>query len=561
MHVSLPVWIPGSYLVREFAKHLSSLHATQGGKALKVWQQDKCTWEIGSKKSDEPVELHWEVYAFDPSVRAVYLDRKRGFVNGTSVFLRVHGFEHEEVKLGLYLEDPGVQGWEYACALPVIKKEHGNADAKAVFAAQNYDELVDAPIELGKFWHGGFRVADVVHEFVVTGAPATFDGKRLLSDSQRICKEVIRFWGDEATLPYPRYVFMLNAMDNNYGGLEHKASTALICKREDLPRVGESAQQKDMRQGYQNLLTLICHEFFHTWHVKRMRPVELAHYDYSRENYTELLWFFEGVTSYYEYILVHRAGLLTQEQMLQWMGRDLAAVEGMPGRQVQTVAQASFDAWVKFYRVDENTLNSTVNYYTKGAMVALCLDLTLRQEGAGTLDDVMRLLWCSSKGGPIAEKDILDALQQIGKRSYARELREWVHGIKELPVEKLLRKAGVAIKRKPVTIAQKLGVVIQKTASGIVLKTVLKGSVAEAAGMAAGDEVVAVNGWRLSEMVHWNIYAREGEVAEVLIARDAKIMPLQLQMDGAVQGTPELQMLPAGERQSLLSSLKAWPKK
>ncbi|MGL4668550.1 MAG: M61 family metallopeptidase [Saezia sp.] len=561
MRVSLPVWIPGSYLVREFSKHLSFLRAVQGGKHLKITQLDKCTWEIGSQESEQALELSWEVYAFDASVRAAYLDQYRGFVNGTSVFLRPHGLEHKEIQLSLYLEDGALQGWDYACALPSVKEESKDKNALAVLKASSYDELVDSPIELGRFWRGQFKVADVVHEFVVSGASATFDGERLLKDAQRICEKVVGFWGHRQKLPYERYVFMLNAMDNSYGGLEHKASTALICKREDLPRVGESAQQKDVRVGYQNLLTLICHEFFHTWHVKRMRPAELEVYDYSQENYTELLWFFEGVTSYYEYMLAYRADLLTQEQLLQWMSKDLASVERMPGRQVQTLGQASFDAWVKFYRVDENTPNATVSYYTKGAMVALCLDLTLRQEGKGTLDDVMRLLWLSSHGGSITEKDVLHALHEVGGRSYARELQAWVHSTKELPVEKLLQKAGAKIKRTPVTRAQNLGVTVQKTPSGITLKTVLKGSVAEQAGMAAGDELIAANGWRLTDLEHWDTYVKQGELGRVLIARDGQVMQLDVQADAKTLGVPELQMLPAKERQDLVSLIKFWPQK
>lgn len=562
MCFSLPVWIPGSYLVREFSKHLSSLSAKQGEKILEVRQQDKCTWEVNCRENGEPLMLNWEVYAFDTSVRAAYLDQQRGFVNGTSVLLRPHGLEQEKAQLTLCLNDPDIDGWDYACALPEVLGENKSCNILAVLEAQNYDELVDSPIEMGQFWRGQFKVANVLHEFIVAGAPATFDGERLIKDTQKICEEVVQFWGVKTKLPYPRYVFMLNSADNNYGGLEHKASTALICKRDDLPRIGEVEQQKEMRSGYQNLLTLICHEFFHTWHVKRMRPVELECYDYNRENYTELLWFFEGVTSYYEYILAYRAGVLTQEQLLQWMGRDLASVEGMPGRFVQTVAQASFDAWVKFYRVDENTINSTVSYYTKGAMVALCLDLTLRQEGKGSLDDVMRQLWTMSQGGVITEKDILVALHDIGGRSYARELKEWVHGKKELPVEKLLRKAGVEIKRKPVTVAQKLGVTTTKAGAGIALKMVLNGSKAQRAGMAAGDELIAVNGWRLTELGHWDTYVSPGGVAEVMISRDAKIITLQVQPDKElVQGIPELVMLSGAVRQSEPLLLESWPGK
>ena len=557
MRVSLPTWIPGSYLIREFSKNLSFLQAVQGDKKLKITQCDKCTWEIASHADKGAVELSWQVYAFDTSVRAAYLDQLRGFVNGTSVFLKVHGLEHEAVELALHIEDPALKDWQYICALPHVEdKRQFPQGAMAVLKACNYDELADSPIEFGMFWRGQFELAGVVHEFAVAGVTQAFDGERLLHDTQRICEEVTQFWGANKQLPYERYVFMLNAVDNSYGGLEHKASTALICKRDDLPRLGESKQVKDTRTGYQNLLTLICHEFFHTWHVKRMRPANFERYDYSQENYTELLWFFEGATSYYEYILAHRAGLLTQEQLLQWMSRDLASVENTPGRLVQSVAQASFDAWVKFYRMDENTPNATVSYYSKGAMVALCLDLTLRQEGKGSLDDVMRALWNSSAGGAIVENDILHALEQVGGRSYARELQHWVHSVKELPVEKLLRHAGVKIHRQATTIAQSLGVRVQNTATGIVLKTVLRDSAAERAGLAAGDELIAVNGWRLKDLNQWPLYVMEGQAAELLISRDAMIINTRVQLPQAVKGTPELQLQEGA--QALSALLKTW---
>lgn len=537
--VSLPVWIPGSYLVREFAKHLFALHAQQGGKKLDITQLDKCTWEIDCQEHGEPLEISWKIYALDASVRTAYLDQYRGFLNGTSVFLRPHGLEHEQVRLAIDIEDDSLADWDYACALSEANHVEQDSHVLVVLQAQNYDELVDSPIELGKFWRGQFMVKGVAHEFVVAGSSETFDGERLLDDTRLICEQVMQFWGEENSLPYKRYVFMLYAADHNYGGLEHKASTALICRREDLPRKGETKEAEQTRAGYQDLLTLICHEFFHTWHVKRMRPIELTAYDYTQENYTELLWFFEGVTSYYEYMLVYRAGLLTQEQLLGWMAKDLKSVESMPGRHVQSLAQSSFDAWIKFYRVDENTANSTISYYTKGAMVALCLDLTLRKEGRGTLDDVMRLLWASSSGGGVGEKDILHALENVGGRSYTEEVKAWVHGTDELPVEDCLEHVGIMIKRKPLTIAQKLGVVLQKAGAGLVLRSVLKGSAAERAGMAAGDELIAVNGWRCVDLNEWAIYANLENSAQVLIARDGKVNAMDVKLDVDVLGEAE----------------------
>lgn len=561
LRVSLPVWIPGSYLIREFSKHLSKLVATQTKCVLSITQIDKCTWEIDSKVNDGALELSWQVYAFDTSVRAAYLDQFRGFINGTSVFLRPHGFEKTPIQLKLENKDKTLKNWSYACALAKLKTTKVKRNTIAVLKAKDYDELVDSPIELGQFWHGQFKVAGILHEFVVANAPDSFDGNRLIRDTQRICEQVIQFWhGKNGKPPYKRYVFMLNAMHDGYGGLEHCNSTALICKRSDLPFVGDPVDVTQVRTGYQNLLTLICHEFFHTWHVKRLRPEELAVYDYTRENYTQLLWFFEGVTSYYEYMLVYRAGLLTQEQLLDWMAKDFNAVQRMPGRKVQSVAQASFDAWVKFYRIDENTANATISYYTKGAMIALCLDLMLRSQGKSSLDSVLRQLWENSDGGPISKDDILTALMQVGKRSYVRELNAWVDGIVELPVEKLLKKAGVLLQSQPVTTAQKLGLNVATTNGQLIIKNVHHLSAAQQAGLAASDELIAVNGWRITELSQWATYAQGMNPIAVTFARDARMHVANLELQQDAWNEVCFKMQPIHLRKDLNTSLKTWPK-
>lgn len=554
--VSLPVWIPGSYLVREFSRHLSRLQAFQKGKAVEVKQLDKCTWEIGCDPDVDVLEVSWQVYAFDTSVRAAYLDQRRGFVNGTCAFLRVHGREDEVMQLTVVTpKDKNLKGWDVACALPVAKGVFKGA--LAVYRARNYDELVDSPIELGQFWRGQFRSAGVVHEFVVAGSSSGFDGHRLLADAQKICEAAILLWhGKGGKPPFKRYVFMLNVVGEGYGGLEHCASTALICERSDLPQSGEQV----LNAGYQKLLGLISHEYFHAWNVKRMRPQELAYYDYMQENYTELLWFFEGFTSYYEDRVLRLAGVLNDEQYAKALADNFNAMEAMPGRFVQTVAQASFDAWVKYYRVDENTGNATISYYTKGAMVALCLDLTLRHEGKGTLDDVMRLLWQRHDGGPISQSDIAQALKEVGGRSYAKELRMWVHGTVELPVEKLLQRAGVSVRREPATVEQKLGLKLAQTSAGVMVKSVKDGYAAQRAGISAGDELLGVNGWRMRSVKDWAIYASKGEAATVLVARDGLLMTMEMKMpsDKEVQGTARFEVMGVSGRKKLSKMLHGW---
>src|SRR6185369_3450703 len=402
--LSLPVWIPGSYLVREFARHLSGLQAKQGSREVALTQIDKASWQADCEGRGALV-VSYLVYAFDTSVRAAFLDARRGFFNGTSLCLRVEGREDEAHQLELK-QLP--RDWQVATAMMPVQVD---AAGRGRYEAAHYDEFVDHPVEMGAFWRGQFKACGVAHEFVIAGALPDFDGERLLADAQRICEAAITFWHGRKKPPFERYVFMLNAVDDGYGGLEHRASTALIAARRDLPQLGKT----ELADSYVTLMGLISHEYFHTWNVKRLKPREFAPYDYTRENYTELLWFFEGFTSYYDDLLLLRAGLIDEARYLKLVAKTINGVLAVPGRKAQSVAQASFDAWVKYYRSDENTPNATISYYTKGSLVALALDLTLRSR-QGSLDEVLRLLWTRSGGGPIGEADICAALREVAGR-------------------------------------------------------------------------------------------------------------------------------------------------
>ena len=535
--VSLPVWIPGSYLVREFAKNLQQLQAKQKNKTCAITQQDKCTWQIDSAEG-APLTLSYEVYALDNSVRTAWLDAARGFFNGTSLFLRVHGQEAQphQVEVLPVTQQPA---WQLVTGLSPVKV---NTRGFGLYAAANYDELVDCPVEMGAFWRGEFTACGVPHQLVVAGALPSFDKARLIADTKKICEAEIMFWhGDKATAktvlkhtPHKRYVFMLNAVDEGFGGLEHRNSTALICGRRDLPRVGDAKTS----EGYTTLLGLISHEYFHTWNVKQLRPAELAHYDYTQENYTELLWFFEGFTSYYDDLLLRRAGLLDDASYFKLLNKTINQVMQTPGRLIQSVAQASMDAWVKYYRQDENTPNATVSYYTKGALVALCLDLKLRQEGSHTLDGVMRTLWLRCQGGPMQEADLLAVLHELTGRSWRKEIKAWVHGTAELPLRELLTAQGLVIHDDEPQMAQRLGVRAVDGPSGVHVKVVLRGSAAEQAGLAAGDEWLGVDvgargqgsSWRLLKLDDLkNLLGTEKRLT-ALISRDKRLLRLPLRL-------------------------------
>ena len=417
-------------------------------------------------------------------------------------------------------------GWSAATGLTALKI---SKQGWGTYTAANYDQLVDCPVEMGAFWQGTFSACGVAHRFVVAGALPGFDSARLLADTQKICEQEIRFWHGNKKPPFTNYLFMLNAVDDGYGGLEHRNSTALICNRKDLPRLNDLK----VSDGYTTLRGLISHEYFHTWNVKRLRPAEFADYDYTQENYTELLWFFEGFTSYYDDLLLARAGLLDNAGYLKLLNKTINRVMQTPGRQVQSVAQASFDAWVKYYRPDANTPNATVSYYSVGALVALIFDLTLRSEGHTTLDEVMRSLWVRCKAGPMREADFANVLQTLGKRSFDTELKSWVHGKVELPLRQLLAEHGVAVLDDPAQLAQRLGLRVTET-QGVQVKTVLSGSAAEKAGFAPGDEWLAVvsiklqNGWRMQRLDDLLLYAGTAKKVTALVSRDKRLVRLEL---------------------------------
>ncbi len=537
--VSLPVWIPGSYLVREFAKNLQGLRATQGRRKLALTQLDKHSWQIDCAPA-RPLVLRYEVCAYDHSVRTAWLDDARGFFNGTSLCLRVDGHADAPHAIDIVAPQAGAGRPRWSCAtalLPVAIDKQGFGS----YQAAHYDELADSPVELGAFWSADFDVCGVPHRFVVAGATASFDGEKLIADTQAICEAEMRFWhGDKVGKrggpkpPHDRYVFMLNAVDDGYGGLEHRHSTALICTRRDLPQLAAKKQP----EGYTTLLGLISHEYFHTWNVKRLRPAEFARYDYAQENYTQLLWLFEGFTSYYDDLLLRRAGRIDDATYLRLINKTINGVLQAPGRFVQSVADASFDAWVKYYRQDEQTPNSTISYYTKGALVAMCFDLTLRSEGKGSLDDVMRLLWTQSDGGPISEADVAAALDTVGGRSYASEIARWVHGTEDLPLSELLRAHGVSTLDDPAQRAQELGLRVAETNGSVQVKVVLRGGAAEKAGFSANDEWIGIElpapkgqapqGWRLSKLDDLALYLGPQKKMTALIARDRRLLRLAL---------------------------------
>ncbi|HEV8691171.1 MAG TPA: PDZ domain-containing protein [Ideonella sp.] len=539
--LSLPVWIPGSYMVREFGRHLSRLTAQQGRRAVALTQLDKTTWQVETMGGG-PLSIEYEAYAFDTSVRTAFLDDSRGFFNATSLCLCAEG--HEALPHEIQLADLPTS-WEIATAMPALR------GTKQGFVSAGYDELVDHPFELGRFWRGRFEAGGVPHEFVVAGAWPGFDGERLLADAKRICATQIAFWHGRGKPPFSRYVFLLNTVEEGYGGLEHRASTALLANRRDLPRRGQAA----VSDGYLTLLGLISHEYFHTWTVKRLKPTEFMRLDYSRENYTQLLWFFEGFTSYYDDLMLRRAGLIDDARYLKLIGRTINGVRATPGQHVQSVAEASFDAWVKYYRSDENTPNATVSYYTKGSLVALLLDLHLRRAGQ-SLDALLRRLWKTSVDSGLTEAVVMAEVAALGGPALAEALAGWVHGREELPLAEALAQAGIKWAEDKAGWSAALGLKLSEgPVTGVQVKSVLDGGAAAAAGVSAGDELLAVDGWRIRRLDDAQQWVADGQAFELTLVRQQRFRTLKVKplaapaLDRSVTLQPEPQ--PTAEARAL----------
>lgn len=519
--LALPAWIPGSYMIREFARNIVRIAASGKAGKVAVKKLDKHTWLAAP--CEGPLTVSYEVYAWDLSVRAAHLDETHGFFNGTSVFLRALGQEGSahEVEIARP-EGKRYSAWRVATALP--RARNTKPYAFGFYQAADYDGLIDHPVEMGSFTLATFRACGVPHDIVITGRHDC-DMKRLASDLQKICEYQIKFFhGPRArakNVPYQRYVFMSLALgDGNYGGLEHRASTALICSRNDLPYPG----MKGTPELYRTYLGLCSHEYFHTWNVKRLKPAVFLPYDLTRENHTSLLWAFEGFTSYYDDLVLVHTGLITVEEYLGLIAKTAQGVLRGAGRKKQSVAQSSFDAWTKYYRQDENAPNAIVSYYTKGSLVGLCLDLLLRRETGGkkNLDDVMRLLWrqFGARGVGVAEDGIEQAAYTVAgpqaRRTLAAFFRLAVYGTDDLPLAELLELAGVEFEVEGGT-APSLGARTAASPEGVKLNSVLDGGGAQKAGLSAGDIVIAIDGLKASNGSLDKMLARKRKGARVKV--------------------------------------------
>ncbi|MES2353942.1 MAG: PDZ domain-containing protein [Pseudomonadota bacterium] len=564
--ISLPTWIPGSYMIREFARNIVWLKASSNNWPITVEKIDKSTWHCASVSGT--LTITYEIYAWDLSVRAAHLDETHGFFNGTSTFIMVHGKENDAVEVDI--APPAgdrYHDWQIATAMRrVDAKPYGFGR----YGADNYDELIDHPVEMGTFTLASLEACGVPHDIAITGRHRA-DLKRLSEDVKAICEYQINLFGQPA--PMDRYVFLTMAVGDGYGGLEHRASTALICSRDDLP----STQDKDRSEKYCGFLGLVSHEYFHTWNVKRIKPAAFLPYDLTRENYTRQLWAFEGITSYYDDLTLVRTGLLSREQYLATLAETITRVLRGSGRLKQSIADSSFDAWIKYYRQDENAPNAVSSYYTKGSLAALALDLTIRLATASSksLDDVMRLLWqrYGSQGIGVPEGAIEKIADEVAGQNLAAFFELAVYGTDDLPLQELLAQFGVDLFLRPAESASDKGgkagkkeapplaVLGAKTSSNgeAKLTHIFDGGAAQASGLSAGDVVIAVDGLKVSGANLDNriaSYPADTTVSLHVFRRD-ELMTFEVMLKAASEDTCYLKIT-ENQEESLTQRRESW---
>jgi predicted metalloprotease with PDZ domain len=538
---ALPAWIPGSYMIREFSRNIVRIRAESKGEPVGLTKLDKHSWQAAPLADRRaPLTVHYEVYAWDLSVRAAHLDQTHGFFNGTSVFLRVLGQEDQPHVVDIQRpQDEAAQDWRVATSLPELKaKRYGFG----TYVASNYDELIDHPVELGDFALATFKAHGIPHDIVITGRVPNLDLARLSADLKKICETQIAFFEPKTKkAPMDRYVFMTMAVGDGYGGLEHRASTALICNRGDLPTT--SNKGKEPGDGYLQYLGLCSHEYFHTWNVKRIKPAVFAPYNLQVENYSPLLWLFEGFTSYYDDLMLVRAGIIGEAAYFKLLGKTVNSVLRGSGRIKQSVADSSFDAWGKYYRQDENAPNSIVSYYTKGSLIGFALDLSIRAKTGGkkSLDDVMRALWQrygrdfyngGGRGVTPAEAEAL--FDEISGGRFKPFFDKYVRGTEDLPLAKLLAPFGVKYNDERKSAKPSFDANLGRDGNDCKLSAVHENGAAHRAGLSAGDILIAVDGLRVTATNLDNLLSRYavGESIQVMAFRRDELMSFDLVLQG-----------------------------
>jgi len=477
--LKLPVWTPGSYLVREYAKHLQDFSVQAGNRVLPWRKVGKNHWQVGTNGVAE-ITVCYRMFANELSVRTNHLDDSHGYFNPAALCFYIPGFEQEPIRITIIPPQPE---WRIATPLPAVP------EMENTFEAADFDTLVDSPFEVGNHQFYQFDVLGKSHELAIWGK-GNAQPEKMIGDIQKIIQVEAEIYGG---LPYERYLFLLHLSPNISGGLEHKYACSLIY-----PRFGFRKQEK-----YQSFMQLVAHEFFHLWNVKRISPQGLEKFDYDQENYTPSLWFSEGTTSYYDLQIPWRAGIYDAKTFLQNLSKEITLLQTKPGRKVQPVSEASFDAWIKLYRRDANSDNCQISYYLKGELISFLLDLLIRERhGNGrSLDDVMRYMWENFGQEEIGftTEQLQEAVELVAEMSLHDFFARYIDGTEELPFDEYLAPFGLQLpaefdEDQPPFIGLKAKFQNGKE----MINFVEIGSPAQLAGVNAEDELLAIDGIRIN---------------------------------------------------------------
>ena len=492
VQLRLPCWISGSYLIRDFAAQIHGETAFVNGKAHSISKTGLSTWQLaGTIKGGSSICIQYFVWAFDRSVRTAYLDQFRGFFNFGALLMTVCGREKEAVTLNIKKgEAPATQNWKVATSL---RRSEGTKEMHfGHYEAADYESLIDCPVELGDFFVGKFSSRGVSHTLAIANAPKDFDNKKLLTDLKKICAKEIDFFS--AASPVKNYTFLMNVTGSAFGGLEHSASSALCAPEKCFPRTSRAVSRKD----YIRLLGLFAHEYFHLWFVKRIKPREFLTADYSEAIPSRLLWLFEGFTNYYELLILARSKLITRDEFLDCLSDVFKQVLGNSGRTIETLSDASFDAWIKYYKPTANRLNTQISYYTQGSLAALVLDAAIREKTVDkSLDDVIRALWKDFlsekpyKG--VTYKSFLSTLKSATGINLSSLVDMLVNTTLTADYEASLRLFGISL--EPIRFSAErrlLGIDGKEAKKGFLVTRVFSRETGESLGIAPGDILLGI---------------------------------------------------------------------
>lgn len=523
LQLRMPAWIPGSYKIRDFAKNIVQIQAVDNQQQpIEIQKVDKQCWQL--QTNQQAICIEYLVYAFDFSVRGAYVSDQYALVNGTCVFLQVNTGEQPcslEIK-----PDSLPAHWQVTTSLP-------NKASFGHYQAANYAELIDHPLLMGVLEQQNFSVANCKFALIIAGGHRS-DLSRISNDLAAICQQHINYFGQPA--PFEHYQFLTVLCENGFGGLEHLNSTLLMYPRAGLPLPGESARSKE----YQRFLSLCSHELFHAWLVKRIQPQAMRHPNLAQEVHFNQLWIYEGFTSYLDDQSLLKAGLVSTDDYLNTLAEQLTRLHNTPGKQKQNLYDASFDAWSKLYQMHADSPNLGVSYYNKGAVVALCLDLTLRQRSNNqiSLQQVLQRLWQDYGQKQIGTPD--NVIEQIVDGlgvNLTEELTEWTQSTGELPVAGLLREVGIdyqlCFSQQPAP-KWALGITSKAAENGVRVEQVAYHSPASVAGLQPNDLLLSINHWQVSHNNLQSILdASQGEQATLHLLRDGRLLSLSMPLQPA----------------------------